>query len=149
MLNEALAERIAVELKRRNVAFEEKRMFGGVAFMVDDKMCVGINNDALMVRLDPEIYEESLKKKGVREMDFTKRPMKGFIYVEENGLETDKELGMWIGLALELQSKSKIIKKEEKIRSKNYGRSSRDRNYDAETWLVLLGRDRDERSRIL
>lgn len=114
MFNEALAERIAVEFQRKNVAFEEKRMFGGIAFMVDDKMCVGINSDALMVRLDPEVYEESLKKKGVREMDFTKRPMKGFIYVEESGLETDDELSQWIQLALDYNPKAKSSKKRKK-----------------------------------
>ncbi len=70
MFNEGLAERIAVELQRKNVAFEEKRMFGGMAFMVDDKMCVGINNDALMVRLDPEHLRRIVKEK--------RRPRDGF-----------------------------------------------------------------------
>ncbi len=82
--------------------------------MVNDKMCVGVNNDAMMVRLDPEIYEECLKKKGVREMDFTKRPMKGFVYVEETGLETDDDLGTWIQHALDYNPKAKSSKKRKK-----------------------------------
>lgn len=112
--SEILAERVAILFETQNVAFEEKRMFGGMAFMVDDKMCVGINEDALMVRLDPEVYADALKKTGVRQMDFTKRPMKGFIYVDEAGIATDDQLMEWLQLALEYNPKAKSSKKRKK-----------------------------------
>lgn len=86
---------------------EEKEMFGGIAFMNNGKMCVGIIRDDLMVRLDPEIYLEVLEKNGCREMDFTGRPMKGWVLVEESGYARSKDFDYWIQLALEYNSKAK------------------------------------------
>ena len=64
-----------------------------------------------MARIDPEIYEESLTRKGVREMDFTRKPMKGWIYVSPEGIDTDDELAEWIQLALDYNPKAKSSKK--------------------------------------
>lgn len=109
--NEKLAGRIREELSGiRKV--EEKKMMGGLTFMVNSKMCVGIANDDLMVRIDPEQYERALDKKGCREMDFTGRPMKGFVFVGPEGTEGKKDLSYWIGLALEFNKKAKASKKE-------------------------------------
>ena len=74
----------------------EKRMFGGNAFMVHGHMCVGIVGSDLMVRVGPQAYEESLQLPNARPMDFTGRPMKGFIYVVETGKLSDKELKAWL-----------------------------------------------------
>ena len=114
MFNEILSERISSAFKARRVVFETKKMFGGVCFMVDDKMCVGINKGEMMVRLDPAVYDDVLKKEGVREMDFTKRPMKGFVFVADHALETDDRLEFWIGLALDYNPKAKSSKKKKK-----------------------------------
>jgi TfoX/Sxy family transcriptional regulator of competence genes len=104
--NETLAERIRQHLMAvPNI--EEKEMFGGIAFMNNGKMCVGIIKDDLMVRLDPEIYLEVLEKNGCREMDFTGRPMKGWVLVEESGYARSKDFDYWIQLALEYNSKAK------------------------------------------
>ncbi len=102
-----LEERIQRILKERNIIYTQKKMMGGLTFMVDDKMCVGIVRDTLMARIDPERYEEALKKKGCREMDFTGRPMKGFIFVEPMGIDMDKDLEYWIQLALEYNPKAR------------------------------------------
>ena len=110
--DEYLAERITQVLKEKNTSFKEMKMMGGIAFMVDDKMCVGIINSDLMARIDPDIYEESLKRKGVREMDFTKKPMKGWIYVSPDGIDTDEDLAAWIQLALDYNPKAKSSKKK-------------------------------------
>lgn len=107
-----LAERITQVLKQKSTNFKEMKMMGGIAFMVNDKMCVGIINNDLMARLDPDIYEEALNRKGVREMDFTKKPMKGWIYISPNGIDTDKELASWIQLALDYNPKAKSSKKK-------------------------------------
>lgn len=109
--DEYLAERITQALKEKNITFKEMKMMGGIAFLVNDKMCVGIINSDLMARLDPDIYEEALKRKGVREMDFTKKPMKGWIYVSPEGIDTDEELTSWIQLALDYNPKAKSSKK--------------------------------------
>ena len=109
--NEKLAERIREELSSvRKV--EEKKMMGGLTFMVNDKMCVGIANDDLMVRIDPEEYEVALTKKGCREMDFTGRPMKGFVFVGSEGTKGKKDLSHWISLALKFNKKAKASKKK-------------------------------------
>lgn len=75
--NEFLADRVRSSLHESQTAFTEKKMFGGVCFMVDDKMCIGIIKDDLMVRIDPENQDKFLQEKGCRMMDFTQRPMKG------------------------------------------------------------------------
>ncbi|UCH64465.1 MAG: TfoX/Sxy family protein [Ignavibacterium sp.] len=110
--NEHLADRIRRVFSEKHVAFEERRMMGGLCFMVDDKMCIGVNKDDLMARIDPDVYEVALKRKGSREMDFTGRPMKGFVFVEPNGTDVEKDLKYWVKLALEFNPKAKSSKKK-------------------------------------
>jgi TfoX/Sxy family transcriptional regulator of competence genes len=90
---------------------EEKKMMGGLTFMVNSKMCVGILGDNLMARIDPEVYESALKKKDCREMDFTGRPMKGFVFVGPEGTKTKDDLEYWINLALDYNRKAKASRK--------------------------------------
>ncbi|MFC2111869.1 TfoX/Sxy family protein [Bacteroidota bacterium] len=110
--NEFLADRIRLRLKEKSVPFTEKTMMGGITFMVDDKMCVGIVKESLMARIDPEIYDESLTRKGCREMDFTKKPMKGFVFIDPEGYDMDFDLEYWIDLALEFNPKAKSSRKK-------------------------------------
>jgi TfoX/Sxy family transcriptional regulator of competence genes len=77
--NEILAQRIREALATQPKV-EEKKMMGGLTFMVNGKMCAGILRDDLMARIDPEVYETVLTKKGCREMDFAGKPMKGFVF---------------------------------------------------------------------
>ena len=79
--------------------------------MVDDKMCIGIVKDDLMVRLDPEIQDEAITKKGCRMMDFTKRPMKGFVFVEPLGIDMDEDLDYWLELCLDFNPRAQSSKK--------------------------------------
>jgi len=108
--NEKLADRVRESLssKRR---VEEKKMMGGLTFMVNNKMCVGILGNDLMARISPEIYEAALDKNGCREMTFTGRPMKGFVLVDPEGTKTKKALQYWIDLALEYNKIAKSSKK--------------------------------------
>lgn len=108
--SEFLADRIRVSLKEKKVPYEEKKMMGGITFMVYGKMCIGIIKENLMARIDPDIYSDVLTKKGCREMDFTGRPMKGFVFVEPEGIDMDDDLDYWIGLALEYNPKAKSKK---------------------------------------
>lgn len=93
---------------------EEKYMFGGVCYMVNGKMCIGVVKDEMMCRIDPAIYEEALEKTGCREMVFTGRPMKGYVFVSEEGMKTKKQFDYWIRLCLEFNSKAKAAKKKKK-----------------------------------
>ena len=110
--DEKLADRTRelIALTHKNVT--EKPMFGGLCFMVDDKMCVGVEKERLMVRLDPSKYEEVMEKEGCRPMDFTGRVMKGFVFVDIAALNTKKKLEYWIKLALEYNKIAKPSKKK-------------------------------------
>jgi TfoX/Sxy family transcriptional regulator of competence genes len=77
---------------------EERKMFGGIAFLRGGRMFVGITGDDLMVRVGPERYEASLGKRHVRPMDFTGRPMTGYVYVAPAGRRTDALLRAWVTL---------------------------------------------------
>ena len=110
--NDFLADRIRLLLQEKSVPFKEKEMMGGLTFMIDEKMCVGIIKDNLMARIDPDIYEASLELKGCREMDFTKRPMNGFVFIEPAGYDMDTDLEYWIDLALEYNPRARSSKKK-------------------------------------
>lgn len=113
--DELLADRISQLLREKKVRFKEKKMFGGMCYMVNDKMCVGITNDELMARIHPDIYEKAVKKKGAREMDFTGRPMKGYIYISSDGTDKEKDLDYWVQLALDFNPLAKVSKKKKEI----------------------------------
>lgn len=93
---------------------EEKKMMGGLTFMVNKKMCVGILKDDLMARVDPAIYETAFEKRGCGEMSFTGRPMKGFVFISPDGTKTKEDLNYWIGLALEYNKFAKASRKRSK-----------------------------------
>ena len=106
ILANRLRERFA-ELS--NVA--EKEMMGGLTFMYNDKMCVGIIKDELMCRIDPTLHDREIEKTGCRTMDFTKRPMKGYIMINDIGMKSQKDFDYWIGLALDFNKKAKSSKR--------------------------------------
>jgi TfoX/Sxy family transcriptional regulator of competence genes len=109
--SEDLADRVRILLSTTRKV-EEKKMMGGLTFMVDDKMCVGILGDDLMARIDPEIYHACLERQGCREMNFTGKPMKGFVFVDETGTHRNKDLQYWVDLALDYNKKAKASKKK-------------------------------------
>ena len=109
--NEYLADRLRASLNGFKVSFKEKKMFGGLTFMVDDKMCMGIIKDELMARVDPEEHHLFLKEEGCRIMDFTKRPMKGYLYVAPEGIDMDEDLDKWVQRCLDFNPKAKASKK--------------------------------------
>jgi TfoX/Sxy family transcriptional regulator of competence genes len=93
--DEGLAERIRERLEERSDV-AERRMFGGLAFLVAGNMAVGIVKDELMVRVGPAAYDAALKEPHARPMDFTKRPMKGLVFVAPPGFEEDADLARWL-----------------------------------------------------
>ena len=93
--SEALAGRIRQRLARRKNV-EEKRMFGGVGFLLNGNLLVGVWKDSLIARLGPEQSDEALKEPHVKEFDITGRAMKGWVLVEPEGIENDDQLAGWI-----------------------------------------------------
>lgn len=112
--DEHLAERIELVLTRMSVPFATKHMFGGVAFMVDEKMCLGVTNNDLMARVGPEREEEALNQTGARPMEFTGRPMKGYVHVNSEGVDAEADLEKWVRWCLEFNPKAKASKKKKK-----------------------------------
>ena len=108
----SLAERINQYIQTKSVSYYEKKMFGGVCFMVDEKMCLGVVKNELMLRIDPEKQAVYLKKKHARPMDFTHKPMSGFLYISQDGIDKDKDLFYWIDEALAFNPKAKSSKKK-------------------------------------
>lgn len=111
--NEKLNDRIREALSEVKKV-EEKHMFGGTCYMVNGKMCVGVVKDEMMCRIDHDIYEAALEKPGCREMVFTGKPMKGYVFVGTEGMKTKKQLEYWIALCLEFNKKAKASKKVKK-----------------------------------
>lgn len=109
--DQRLADRIR-EILVDQPAIEEKEMMGGVAFMVNHKMCVGVIKNEMMARIDPEVYDDALEKQGCRPMDFTHKPMKGWVFISPEGIDKVKDLEYWMGLALEYNKISKSSKKK-------------------------------------
>ncbi|WP_193212162.1 TfoX/Sxy family protein [Luteolibacter marinus] len=110
--DENLGEAVRRQFSKLAISTEEKRMMGGLCFMVDGKMCVGVVKDRLMLRLDPGTEADALSRPGCVPMDFTGRPMKGFVYVLPEGLPTDTVLAEWLARALEFNPRARASKKK-------------------------------------
>jgi hypothetical protein len=93
--DEALAQRVRTVLGSRR-GISERRMFGGLCFMLDGRMCSGVLGADLIVRVRPDDFADALSEPGARPMDFTGRPMKGFLFVDRRGTGTDEGLAEWI-----------------------------------------------------
>lgn len=93
---------------------EEKKMFRGVTFMVDGKMCITVGDDEIMCRIDPALHEASIERKGCRTMIMKGREYKGYILIREEGMKTKKDFEYWIALALDFNKNAKASKKKKK-----------------------------------
>ena len=110
--NEKLAEKIRAALSgQKNLT--EKKMFGGIAFMIDEKMCVGVDKDDIIIRCAPEETDELLSKKGARVFDLSGgRPMKGWLLVGPEGVSAKKDFDWWLSKAIEGNKQAKPPKKK-------------------------------------
>jgi len=97
--DEKLADRIR-QVLAREARVVEKRMFGGLAFLLNGHMCCGVVGSELMLRVDPDAFAEVLRRPHVRPMDFTGRPLTGFVYVEPEGLRSARALARWVALGI-------------------------------------------------
>lgn len=96
--DEGLAERIRAALESLGHKSEEKRMFGGIAWLFDGAMGIGIAKNKFMVRVGPAAYEAALSKPHVKTMDFTGRALRGYVYVDDEGLASDHALCEWVNV---------------------------------------------------
>ena len=111
------AERIRQVFKKKKAMTEEKKMIGGLCFMVDDKMCCGTHidkksgNTLLMARIGEDAYLQHFNEASCLPMDFTGRPMKGYVFVTSDGIDLDEDLEHWIQLCLDFNPLAKASKK--------------------------------------
>lgn len=110
--DENLAKKVREIIAPRHKNIEEKKMFGGLCFMVNDKMCIGVEKQRLMLRIDPDKNDELLEKEGCTPMDFTGKVMKGYVFISKDVLRTKKHLEYWINLALEYNKIAPLSKKK-------------------------------------
>lgn len=101
--DETLAGRVRAHLGRLD-GLSEKKMFGGLAFLLSGNMCCGVTANELIVRLAPEQTDDALSRAHTRVFDLTGRPMKGWLVVQPGGLETEAELADWVRLAVDYAS---------------------------------------------
>ena len=101
--DEELVERLRTLLQCQ-AGVAEKKMFGGLTFMVGGHMCCGVTGEDLMVRVGPDQYADAVSLPHARPMDFTGRPMKGFVFVDPAGLDSDEQLKEWVNRGLEFVS---------------------------------------------
>jgi len=111
MINEELTQRVR-EALADVPKVKEKKMFRGITFMVNSKMCVSVGDEELMCRIDPEIFDEALEKNGARPMIHGERVMKGFVFVHQSAISRKKDFDFWIKLSLEFNKKAKATRKK-------------------------------------
>ncbi len=120
--DEGLAHRVH-ELLENRPGFSEKKMFGGLCFLVDGNMAGGIIASELMLRVGPDMYDECLALEHAREMDFTGRALKGMIYVGEEGIAEDEDLEAWVerGYAFAASLPPKQAKQKKSAKNRKAG----------------------------
>ncbi len=120
--NEELTNRIRGALAHLRKV-EEKKMFRGVAFMVNGKMCVTAGDNRIMCRIDPSVYESVLIRSGCSPVIMKGREYRGFVYVDEEAIKAKGNFDYWIGLALEFNKRAKASRKNGKRQSARKGDS--------------------------
>lgn len=98
------------------IQIEEKTMFGGLAFMVNDKMCINVSDDQLMCRFDPKLTEQLSERTGFMPMVMKGKEYKGYCYVDPIGYKTKKDFDFWLNLCLDFNERAKSSKKKTKKR---------------------------------
>lgn len=110
-----LANRVRVYLSGfKQLQIEEKKMFGGLAFMVNDKMCINVGDNQLMCRFNPDLTEQLSKRTGFLPMIMNKKEYKGYCYVDPIGYNSKEDFEFWINLCLDYNKEAKISKKRKK-----------------------------------
>jgi len=90
---------------------KEKKYFNGAVFMVDGKLCISIRKNQIMLSVDPAIHDELIQKKGCHTMVMGKHEYRGYVLVDDDNLKSSKEVGYWVGLALEFNKRAKASRK--------------------------------------
>lgn len=122
--DEKIANQVREMIANRADNVEEKVMFGGLCFMVNDKICVAVKQDTLLVRIDPELFEQENGKDGRKPMVHQGKPVKSYLFVDFDSMHNHESLHYWVKLALDYnphaplsQAKQKALKKQESTKN--------------------------------
>ncbi len=110
--DEAFTKRVRDIILLTHTHVEEKKMFGGTAFLVNDKLCVGVRKERIMVRIDPAVFDEAVEKDGCTPMIMRGKTINGYVTIDAEVLNTKKELQYWIRLALDYNRIAQPAKKK-------------------------------------
>jgi len=111
--NTTLANRIREHLSEfKGLKVEEKKMFRGLTFMVNDKMCISVSGKNLMCRFDPDLHEEVAEKMGYQPMIMRGKELKGYCYVQPIGFQKEKDLQYWVKICVDFNEKAKSSKRK-------------------------------------
>lgn len=111
--NTTIANRIREHLLEFNdLKVEEKKMFRGLTFMVNDKMCISVSGENLMCRFDPNLHEEVAEKRGYQPMIMRGKELKGYCYVQPIGFQKEKDLKYWVKICVEFNEKARSSKRK-------------------------------------
>ncbi len=113
-VNEKLTNRVR-ELLADIDKVDEKKMFSGIAFMVDDKLCIAVRNNNIMLRIDAAMHDELVEKTGCSPMVMKGKDLAGYVVVDEAVVDTKKQLNYWIKLALDYNPKAKATIRKKKL----------------------------------
>ncbi len=110
-INEKLTNKIRESLISTDDV-EEKKMFSGIVFMVNNKLCIAVRKDNIMLRIDPSLHDELVEKDGCSEMIMKGKSLNGYVVVDESVLTTKKQINYWVNLALDYNPKAKATKRK-------------------------------------
>lgn len=116
--DENIARQVRELILNRTDNVEEKAMFGGLCFMVDDKMCVGVKKDKLMVRIAPEVYEAEIDKDGRAPMIHAGKAIKTYLFIDYDELHSARDLAHWVNLCLDYNPHAALSQAKQKAKSK-------------------------------
>ena len=116
-INEKLTDKIREALVDAD-NIEEKKMFSGIAFMVNDKLCIAVRSDNIMLRIDPSLHDKLVEEPGCSTMIMKGKSLNGYVVVDESVLDTKKQINYWIKLALDYNPIAKATKKKKPFSKK-------------------------------
>lgn len=112
MENQITGDRIANLPSAKGIVFDQKKMFGGLCFMVDDKMLIGTYKGGIMARVNPDEADSLIERNGASQMIHAGKPMVGYLFIESEGYESDSEMSYWLEKCLAYNPKAKASKKK-------------------------------------
>ena len=116
--DETIAAQVRHLIAKRTHNVEEKTMFGGLCFMVEDKICIGVKKDTMLVRIAPDVYDIEVEKDGRKPMIHTGKAIKPYLFVDFDEIRTSTDLAYWVNLCLDYNPEAPLSQAKQKAKKK-------------------------------